>query len=114
MVIKDFIDSLNFCQLTAIIWSILFILNIFKRNILAMIESAFIAYSIFRLGEWIWSKDLSIMFTPTYVTTTWYYLLRLTTFALITYGIVASFFIGIMRVMYQLTDLLPSLNKKEG
>lgn len=111
---KDFIDSLNFCQLTTIIWSILFILNIFKRNIIGMIESAFVAYLIFRLGEWIWSKDLSIMFTPTYVNTTWYYLLRLTAFALITYGIVASFFIGIMQIMYQLTDLLPSLNKKEG
>lgn len=34
MVMKDFIDSLNFCQLTTIIWGILFILNIFKRNIL--------------------------------------------------------------------------------
>lgn len=111
---KDFIDSLNFCQLTAIIWSILFILNIFKRNILGMIKSAFIAYSIFRLGEWIWSKDLSIMFTPAYVNTTWYYLLRLTAFALITYGIVASFLIGVMQIMYQLVDLLPSLSKKEG
>ena len=111
---KDFIDSLNFCQLTTIIWGILFILNIFKRNILGMIESAFVAYSIFRLGEWIWSKDLSIMFLPTYVNTTWYYLLRLTAFALITYGIVASFFIGIIRVIYQLIDLLPSPNNKEG
>lgn len=111
---KDFIDSLNFCQLTTIIWSILFILNIFKRNIIGMIESAFVACLIFRLGEWIWSKDLSIMFTPIYVNTTWYYLLRLTAFALITYGIVASFFVGIMQIMYQLTDLLPSLNKKEG
>lgn len=111
---KDFIDSLNFCQLTAIIWSILFILNIFKRNILSMIESAFVAYLVFNLGEWIWSKDLSIMFTPLYINTTWYYLFRLTAFALITYGIVASFLIGVVQIMYQLTDLLPSCNKKEG
>lgn len=111
---KDFIDSLNFCQLTTIIWSTLFILNIFKRNILGMIESAFVAYLIFNLGEWIWSKDLSIMVLPTYINTTWYYALRLTAFALIAYGIVASFFIGIIQVMYQLIDLLPSPNKKEG
>lgn len=111
---KDFINNLTFCQLTAIIWGILFILNMFKRNILAMIGSAFVAYLIFNLGEWIWSKDLSIMFTPTYVNTAWYYLFRLTSFALITYGIVASFFMGIIQIMYQLVDLLPSSNKKEG
>ena len=111
---KDFIDNLNFCQLTTIIWGILFILNIFKRNILGIIESAFVAYSIFRFGEWIWSKDLSIMFLPTYINTTWYYILRLTAFALIAYGIVASFFIGTIGVIYQLIDLLPSRNKKEG
>ena len=111
---KDFIDSLNFCQLTTIIWGILFILNIFKRNIIGIIESAIVAYLIFRLGEWIWSNDLGIMVPSTYINTTWYYLLRFTAFALIAYGIVASFFIGIIRVMYQLIDLLPSPNNKEG
>lgn len=111
---KDFIDSLSFCQLTIIIWSILFILNIFKRNIIGIIESAFVAYLIFSFEKWAGSKDLSIMILPTYINTTWYYVLRLTVFALIAYGIMASFFVGIIQMMYQLIDLLPSSNKKEG
>ena len=51
---KDFIESLNFCQLITILWVVSMFLDIFRKNIIGMAACAGVAVLTAMIGKWIY------------------------------------------------------------